>query len=399
MWTWNASYQQLFDKAKSLVKVEVCMKFYDDTKLLYLETDALGVDLGAALLHLCNDTACQRDVAPDNTSLRPIAFASKSLTGAEQRCSNIEQEALGILHGLEKFHHYCIGREVLNITDHKPLAAMFKKDVATLSQRIQYILLKIHQYRVQIIYTPGPDIFVAYWLSRHNQVEGKDKPIKDMEVWMDAIQSATDVPECISVAEIQQASVQDDHLQKLKNLIIAGWPDTKDELHVNLKPYWSCRDELAVIDGVILKGRHIIIPTSLRQQILEQLHINHMGIKKTKLLACQSVYQPSINADIDNFIKNCTTCLHSQQMQPKEKISYHDIPLHPWEVIGVDIFHFNNKNYLCIKDYNSKFPVIKKSEGLSAESLITTTKIISAKYGIPQKIMSDAGMNFVSDRF
>ena len=60
-----------------------------------------------------------------------------------------------------------------------------------------------------------------------------------MDVWVDAIQSATDVPECISVAEIEQASIQDDHLQKLKNLIIAGWPNTKDELHVDLKPYWS----------------------------------------------------------------------------------------------------------------------------------------------------------------
>ena len=80
---WNTSYQQLFDKAKSLIKVEVCMEFYDDTKPFYLETDASGVGLGVALLQLHDDTACQRDVAPDNASLRPIAFASKSLTGAE----------------------------------------------------------------------------------------------------------------------------------------------------------------------------------------------------------------------------------------------------------------------------------------------------------------------------
>ena len=31
MWTWDASYQQQFKKAKSLIKVEMCMKFYDDT--------------------------------------------------------------------------------------------------------------------------------------------------------------------------------------------------------------------------------------------------------------------------------------------------------------------------------------------------------------------------------
>ena len=50
-WTWDASYQQRFEKAKSLMKVEMCMKFYDDTKLLYLETDTSGIGLGAALLH------------------------------------------------------------------------------------------------------------------------------------------------------------------------------------------------------------------------------------------------------------------------------------------------------------------------------------------------------------
>ena len=82
-WTWNASYQQLFDKAKSLIKVEICMKFYDDTKPLYLETDASGIDLGAALLQLRDNMGCQKDTALDNTILCPIAFVSKSLTGAE----------------------------------------------------------------------------------------------------------------------------------------------------------------------------------------------------------------------------------------------------------------------------------------------------------------------------
>ena len=55
--------------------------------------------------------------------------------------------------------------------------------------------------------------------------------------------------------------------------------------------------------------------------------------------------------------------------------------------------------YLCIEDYHSKFPVVKRLEGLSAKSLITTMKIIFTKYGIPGKLMSDAGTNFVSDKF
>ena len=54
---------------------------------------------------------------------------------------------------------------------------------------------------------------------------------------------------------------------------------------------------------------------------------------------------------------------------------------------------------MCIVGYHSKFPVIKRMEGLSTESLMTTTKVIFAEYGIPHKIMSGTGTNFVSDKF
>ena len=143
---------------------------------------ASGIVLGAALLQLPDNTVCKKGIAPQNIALQLIAFASKSLTGVEWRYSNIEWEVLGILHGLEKFHHYCFRGEVLIITDHKPLVAMFKKDVATLSQHIQCIMLKIHQYKVQILYKPDPNIFIADWLSWNNHIEGKDKPVKDMDI-------------------------------------------------------------------------------------------------------------------------------------------------------------------------------------------------------------------------
>ena len=164
-WTWNASYQALFNKTKPLKKADMCIKFYNDTKPFYVETDASRIGLGVALLQMHKGTACQKDIAPDNTTLHLIAFASKSLTGVECRYSNKERETLGIIQGLKKIHHYCFAREVLIITDHNPLVAIFKKDVATLSQCIQCILLQIHQYKVQIIYKLGPKIFIVDWLS------------------------------------------------------------------------------------------------------------------------------------------------------------------------------------------------------------------------------------------
>ena len=102
-----------------------------------------------------------------------------------------------------------------------------------------------------------------------------------------------------------------------------------------------------VIDGIILKGRCIVIPNSLRQQALTQLHTSHMGIEKTKLLAHDSVFCSNINANIVGYIKHCSTCLKFQQMETKEKITHHDIPLRPWEVVGADIFYLKI-NTICV---------------------------------------------------
>ena len=74
-------------------------------------------------------------------------------------------------------------------------------------------------------------IFIADCLSLHNHVENKDKAIQGMDINVDAIGVMTDVPECMSISQIQQGTVQDEHLQWFKNNIISGWPATKDQLH------------------------------------------------------------------------------------------------------------------------------------------------------------------------
>ena len=79
----NASYQALHDEAKSLIKDDICTKFYDETKPLYLEMDASGIGLGTTLLQTRDGRTCPEDIAPGNTILRPVAFASKTLTSAE----------------------------------------------------------------------------------------------------------------------------------------------------------------------------------------------------------------------------------------------------------------------------------------------------------------------------
>ena len=82
-WTWNVTYPEIFDKSKSILK-DAYMKFYDETKPLYIETDASGVALAAALLQTRNNTSCPRDGMPDNSILRSNTFVSKILTATEK---------------------------------------------------------------------------------------------------------------------------------------------------------------------------------------------------------------------------------------------------------------------------------------------------------------------------
>ena len=63
------------------------------------------------------------------------------------------------------------------------------------------------------------------------------------------------------------------------------------------------------------------------------------------------------------------------------------------------MFTVYNRDYLCIVDYHTKFPYIKKTEDLSAHSLALSCTIIFLEYALPKKIMPDESGNFISDKF
>ena len=66
----NTSYQTLYNKAKSLIQKDVYMKFYNETKTLYLKTDVTRIGLGTTLLQTRDNMTCSKDAAPDNTIWR-----------------------------------------------------------------------------------------------------------------------------------------------------------------------------------------------------------------------------------------------------------------------------------------------------------------------------------------
>ena len=156
----------------------------------------------------------------------------------------------------------------------------------------------------------------------------------------------------------------------LSEYTLCGWSSIRAEIQKELQVYWSFRDEILIIDGMPMKGERIIIMESLQGKVLNHQHMNHMGIEKTRLLACKSIYWINMNADIKDAVKNCPTCFDFQATQLKHKTISHKIPGRPWESIRADIFNTNNRHYFCIVDYHSKFPVIKQMKGFSTDNVI-----------------------------
>ena len=82
-WTWNATLQKMFDKAKAIIK-DVYMKFYDENKPLYIETDVSGIGLGAALVQIRSYISCHRFEVPGNSILRPLHFPARASPGQKR---------------------------------------------------------------------------------------------------------------------------------------------------------------------------------------------------------------------------------------------------------------------------------------------------------------------------
>ena len=86
---------------------------YDCELPLRLTTDASDYGFGAVISH----------VFP-NGEEKPIAFASRTLTKAENNYPQIEKEALSIVYGVKKCHQCLYARKFSLITDHKPLVSI-----------------------------------------------------------------------------------------------------------------------------------------------------------------------------------------------------------------------------------------------------------------------------------
>ena len=61
-----------------------------------------------------------------------------------------------------------------------------------------------------------------------------------------------------------QAWQADDQLNTLTTYVINEWLATRAKGKADILPYWPFCDDIAVTDGIAMKGRRIIVPSFLQ---------------------------------------------------------------------------------------------------------------------------------------
>ena len=151
-------------------------------------------------------------------------------------------------------------------------------------------------------------------------------------------------------------------------------------------------------NGLITKEARLVIPSTLRSKVLEQIHEGHLGIEKCMLKVRDSVFWPGISNDIRGTVEKCGICqASSKAARPIGNVS--DVPPHAWHTLGTDLFYWNKIDYLVIGDYFSKYLIMRRLPNSSTHVVIKELGLVFTELGRPFVLRSDNGPCYSSREF
>jgi len=382
---WTAACQAAFDSLKTALITPPILAFPVFAEPFHLYTDASGEAIGMILGQIING----------NESV--IAFAGRVLSKPERNYSVTEIEALAVIEGVKHFHCYLYGSKFTIHTDHSSLKWLFTSK--ELKGRAARWALTLQGYDFEIKHRPGKENQNADALSRmqtpavcainkhpYNARKVRERQRADPELVQLILYLEKQIPYTMDVPTELSHSNSDNFFLDSEGILY--------KLLESDKPYDP--------------SSALVVPTSLRKEILEPCHdsplVGHFGFDKTYRKIKLNYFWPKMYTQIKDWVATCVLC-----SKRKRNYGFKPAPLNPipigmtferWamDILGLlPVTTSGNKYILLFQEYRTKWV-----EGCSLPTIESKQiakaffELIITRYGAPDTILSDRGANFLS---
>ena len=170
----------------------------------------------------------------------------------------------------------------------------------------------------------------------------------------------------VSWSEFKKVAIGDSRYSRLLSILgsdMEVWDD-------DLTEYERFRDELTIVDGVVVFRGRIVVPAALRKDVLRALHCAHQGSTSMTLRAADTVWWPGVAKDIARVREGCSKCSEntpSQSAAPPKPIP---LPDYHFQMVSSDYFSYSGHKYLVAVDRYSGWPLVVRARDETAEELV-----------------------------
>lgn len=407
---WTEEIQKEFDNARLSIEVSATRAHFDqDAYRTYIYTDASRDSLSAVM------TQTDSKDGPH----RMIMCASRQTTPAEANYGQDGLEAAAVAWIFPKWEYYTLARHITLVTDASALTYIYSngtKNKRTLC-RANTFALKVAGFDFDVEHISGKknpaDAFSRLSTSKDDAWSPVSELFEIQELY--EIQAADHTwKKSIDIEDIKERTRDCSELCKVMEALDTGCWDT------SVIKYKHVDNELAMRNGILVRGSRIIPPVSMRRELLDDAHLLHPGIVTMKRFLRQRAWWPGMDTAVEKLVKSCYPCLLTAQRNPPIPMQVPYAPEGPWELIAIDLHShqpkksdeeqspFQNacknhgrakRNLLVIIDLYSRFIRVFPTERTDTEAIISLLALTFSFYGNPECIKSDNGPPFNSEGY
>ncbi|XP_077548537.1 uncharacterized protein LOC144161810 [Haemaphysalis longicornis] len=398
-WSWTASEEQAFQALSTAIADTTSLRLPDLNRPFVVQTDASEYGIGAVLLQ------------EHSGELYPLAFASRTLSAAEQNYSVTEKECLAIVFALKKFNMYLDGADFTIQTDHQALSWLSR--LQNPAGRLARWALNLQKYHYKVEYKKGTSNKAADALSRAPLPAPQQPEPQVFAVTTPAEAWGT----LVSRQKMLEAQQADEQCKRIRESITAA---ENDDTTAARAPDYDCYVQSQ--DGLLLRyipsadtdsGEYpfrVFVPKRLRRSFLEYYHdttlAGHSDGQKTYEKLCRVVTWPCMRKEVMKYARTCPVCQSVKPRGGKPPGLMKSVESRfPWQIAACDVMGpyprsvKGNRYLLVVTDHFSKWVELYALRKLDSKLIWDKLLDTFTRFGFPEQLITDNATYFTSKNF